>query len=314
MTKAFTPSALTSTSALAKKMDMPSKAVFELLLQKGWIERIGDHWKLTGKGQFEGGDYVNSKKYGEYIGWPESILEHHIFVELYNLPMRAGIIGKELQLSAHRFNALLAELGWQKRYHRGWVLTELGRTLGGAEQDDEETGIPYTRWPRAILDQPQLAKPLAELDAMPHKLPSAGNHSTLQDSPLNKEGNQRTLNFSSSKADNRDIYRAMDGHLLDCTQDLLIDNWLYLMGVTHAYQRSLPEAQLGYCDFYLPMAQVYLECWHASESAARLTQKLARLEFYKANNLSHIEISADDFSKLDAVLPKRLLKFGITVY
>jgi len=313
MTKAFSTTPLVSTSALAKKMDIPSKTVFELLLEKGWIERVGDHWKLTGKGQFEGGDYVNSKKYGEYIGWPENILEHHIFVALYNLPMRAGIIGKELKLSAHRFNALLAELGWQKRHHRGWVLTDFGRSLGGAEQDDEETGIPYTRWPRTILDQPQLAKPLAELDAIPHKLPTAGTGKTAESAP-NNTSNQQSLNFSNSSSGKQDVYRAMDGHLLDNKQDLLIDNWLYLMGVSHAYQRSLAEAQLGHCDFYLPMAQVYIECWHASESAARLTQKLARLEYYKAQALSHIEISADDFDKLDAVLPKRLLKFGITVY
>ena len=71
----FQLNSLLSTSALAKKLDLPAKTIFELLVAKGWIERVGDLWKLTGKGQFEGGDYVTSKKFGEYIGWLESVIE-----------------------------------------------------------------------------------------------------------------------------------------------------------------------------------------------------------------------------------------------
>lgn len=298
---------LVSTSALAKKLDLPAKTIFELLQDKGWIERIDNHWKLTGKGQFEGGDYVNSKKYGEYIGWPESILEHHIFVELFNLPMRTRVIGKELNISAHRFNALLAEIGWQKGFHRGWILTELGRSLGGKEQEDEESGIPYTRWPRSILDNPHLAKPLLAIGSSPHKLPAAtAAYKQTEQTP------QTALDFNAQTSSS--ALRAMDGHILDNHEDLLLDNWFYLMNVTHAYQRELPEIELGTCDFYLPIAHVYIECWHAQDSGAALSKKLERLEYYKANQLAYFEMGAEDLGTLDTVLPKRLLQHGITVY
>ena len=46
----FQLNSLLSTSALAKKLDLPAKTIFELLVAKGWIERVGDLWKLTGKG------------------------------------------------------------------------------------------------------------------------------------------------------------------------------------------------------------------------------------------------------------------------
>ena len=108
--------------------------------------------------------------------------------------------------------------------------------------------------------------------------------------------------------------RDSDGHTLDHAEDLLVDNWLYLMDVTHAYQRELAEESLGACDFYLPLAHVHIECWHENTSAAALAQKLARLDYYKENELAYFEINAQDLTRLDAVLPKRLLRFGITVY
>ena len=112
---------------------------------------MGEQWKLTGKGQFEGGDYIQSKKYGEYIGWPDAIIEHKIFDELFNRPLRTRVIAEDLDISSHRFNALLVERGWQKRFHRGWVLTEEGKRVGGSEGQDEETGVPYTLWTRGTL-------------------------------------------------------------------------------------------------------------------------------------------------------------------
>ena len=78
---------LISTTAIAKHFDLTAKTVFNFLLEKSWIDRAGDHWRLTGKGEFEGGEYVGSKKYGEYIGWPVTITDHSVFNELLDLPI-----------------------------------------------------------------------------------------------------------------------------------------------------------------------------------------------------------------------------------
>lgn len=303
----FQLNSLLSTSALAKKLDLPAKTIFELLVAKGWIERVGDLWKLTGKGQFEGGDYVTSKKFGEYIGWPESVIEHVIFDELFNRPLRTRIIGQELGISAHRFNALLAELGWQKRFHRGWILTTVGNKLGGKEHEDDESGVPYTLWPRTILDNEHLAPALLALrtSSEPTKVATQAN------APADTT-DQQILDFSVAPPSND--WRAMDGHKLDHREDLLLDDWFYLMGVSHAYQRELPDRELGTCDFYLPAAHLYIECWHAKDAGAALNAKFGRLDYYKANNLSYFEVSADDLKNLDSVLPKTLLKYGLIIF
>lgn len=302
MAKRYSDTPLISTSALAKKLDLPAKVLFESLQDKGWIERINNNWKLTGKGQFEGGDYVFSKKYGEYIGWPESVLEHVIFSELFNRPLRTRVIGRELNISAHRFNALLAELGWQKKFHRGWVLTTMGRLLDGEEQEDEESGVPYTLWPRTILDNPRLQTALAAIQTTTEKRLSESRD----------DSNQQTLDFNTPETPIS--LKGLDGHQLDHMEDLILDNWLYLMDVPHAYQRELPDPSLGSCDFYLPAAHLYIECWHAKDVGADLSNKLARLEYYQTQKLAYFEVSADDLLKLDTVLPKLLLKYGITVF
>ena len=280
---------------------MPAKRIFELLVDKGWIERIDDHWKLTGKGQFEGGDYVTSKKYGEYIGWPESVLEHSIFAELFNRPQRARVLGSELNISPHRFNALLAEIGWQKKYHRGWVLTELGRSRGGKEDDDDESGVPFTLWPRSVLDNVQLEAVLKRI--------KSGLGRELAE-PLKDGSDQQLLDFEGSDINER----ALDGHTLSHPEDKVLCNWLYLMSVTHAYQRELPVEDIGCCDFYLPTAQLHIEAWHASEDGKALSSKLARIEYYKKNDMAFVELSESDLQNLDTALPKLLLKHGVTVY
>ncbi|MBT8149061.1 MAG: hypothetical protein KJO24_03975 [Gammaproteobacteria bacterium] len=307
MSNNFQLTNLVSTSALAKKLDLPAKTIFELLVDKGWIERIDKHWKLTGKGQFEGGDYVTSKKFGEYIGWPEAVLEHVIFDELFNRPLRTRIIAQELGISAHRFNALLAELGWQQRFHRGWILTPLGRQLGGKEREDDESGVPFTLWPRTVLEQERLAVSLAALRPA-NALAGEGAPHAANDAAQD----QQALDFDSS--DMPSNLRGMDGHQLEHIEDLLLDNWFYLMGVTHAYQRSLPDAELGDCDFYLPAAHLYIECWHAKDTGSLLSAKLARIDYYKDNKLEFYEVSTNDLQNLDTVLPKLLLKHGITVF
>lgn len=297
---------LVSTSALAKKLELPVKALFELLLEKGWITRTENNWKLTGKGEFEGGSYVNSKKYGEFIGWPENIIDHPVFAQLFDRPIRTRLLGDELNISAYRFNALLAELGWQKRFHRGWQLTDQGKRLGGLELEDDETGVPYTLWSRSILENEQLSITLDKLD-------NKSSRDTNIDKNSEETSQQSTLDFEApQKNEKPNTFTTIDGHNVVHTEDAQLCNWLYLMNICHAYQREVE--QLGSCDFYLPGSHLHIECWHSNDSSEQLKMKLARTNYYKDNQIPFLELKADDFKELDKIMPKKLLKHGITIY
>ena len=64
-------------------------------------------------------------------------------------------------------------------------------------------------------------------------------------------------------------------------------------------------------DFYLPMGNVYIDCWESDVPAAQLSSRLLKRELYKQYNLRHIEINAGDVERLDEVLGRGLLGFGI---
>ena len=65
------PVSFFSTTQLAKKLNRDAKDVFSLLSERGWIRREGKAWRLSPKGEFEGGRYTQHEKFGEYIVWPE---------------------------------------------------------------------------------------------------------------------------------------------------------------------------------------------------------------------------------------------------
>ena len=71
-----------STTALAKELNVPAQQVFAALQDYGWIKRVDSDWVLTGKGEFEGGTYTESSRYGRYIVWPPSLLEHKLLVSI----------------------------------------------------------------------------------------------------------------------------------------------------------------------------------------------------------------------------------------
>ena len=300
---AKSPGDLQSTTALARQLGLSAKIVFNFLSERGWIERVGENWRLTGKGEFEGGEYIRSKKYGEYIGWPANLADHSIFAELLEIPVSVTTLGGQYGIASHRLNALLAELGWQKRFHKGWTITPRGETLGGVEREDSESGVPYTVWPRDITDNPTLALALQQIAV------HAQETTEPQDPQPTDPGSQQSFDLQPKTSTT-----CRDGHQALNIEDLMVDNWLYLMNVVHAYRWPLADASLGCCDFYLPAAHLHLECWHAQETAASMREKLARIDYYRENDLAVLELNADQLENLDAALPKLLLKFGITVY
>ena len=95
---------------------------------------------------------------------------------------------------------------------------------------------------------------------------------------------------------------------------MLIDNWLYMAGVAHAYERKLPIDEDLYCDFYIPSGKVYIEYWGGTDDAKYLARKQQKIAMYKRYGFNLIELSDHDVQALDDVLPRLLLKYGVQVY
>ena len=93
--------------------------------------------------------------------------------------------------------------------------------------------------------------------------------------------------------------------------EVLIDNWLYVQGIVHAYERRLPIEEDVLCDFYLPKGNVYIEYWGMEKDpkyAARMQTKRA---IYERCGFNLVQLSDNDVMSLDDALPRYLLRFNI---
>ena len=88
------------------------------------------------------------------------------------------------------------------------------------------------------------------------------------------------------------------------------------MGGSQVYlaeKEVFPVEELLYADFYLPAARVYVECWDDEEPPERLTLKLRKKDVYREQDLRLVEINARDADRLDEVLGRPLMSYGIRV-
>ncbi len=108
-------------------------------------------------------------------------------------------------------------------------------------------------------------------------------------------------------------HRATDGHWVRSKAEALIDNWLYMSGVVHAYERLLPVEEELYCDFYIPKGRVYIEYWGLENDPKYKARKEIKQGIYKKYNFNLIELNDDHIKNLDDHLPKMLLKFNVIV-
>ena len=74
---------------------------------------------------------------------------------------------------------------------------------------------------------------------------------------------------------------------------------------------ALPTEELVYADFYVPLGNIYIDCWEAEHSARELSGRFRKRELYKELDLRHLEINSVDGDTLDEVLGRGLLGFGI---
>ncbi len=286
---------LISTTALAKKNSLMAKDLFLKFYNYGFIDKDeADSWILTQKGISFGGTYLESKQYGKYIAWPENIDLNNFKIEMLN----ATKLGQYFSLSARKTNVILSELGWTKKGIKGWLITSQGEKVGGLQSEDFKSGIPYVVWPIDILNNKNLIATIEDL---------SGN--TKQEN-INKEDNKKEDFREKFEAK----HRATDGHFTRSKAEMLIDNWLYMFEIVHAYERKLPIEENVYCDFYIPAGKVYIEYWGYENDEKYLERKKKKQEIYKKYNLNLIELEDADIQNLDDVLPKYLLKIGVHTF
>jgi len=176
-----------------------------------------------------------------------------------------------------------------------------GLTTGAIQAEDAKSGVPYIRWPASIAEHPSLLAAVAD----------------FKGKSKNKTSNPDIVTFRERFPA---TYQATDGHLLRSEAEMLIDNWLYLIGITHACERRLPIANEVYASFYIPSGRVYIEYFGCdSDDSYGYDKNCQRrrtetLEVYTKNNLNVIEIEHKDIQNLDDILPKLLLKYGVQTY
>ncbi|MDP8206810.1 MAG: hypothetical protein P9L92_09125 [Candidatus Electryonea clarkiae] len=288
-----------SASALAKQLNIPSNELFKKLLALKYVKKPGDSWELTKAGQSAGGEYIESKKFGRYIVWPENL---QLSEPKSKLTITATAIGKHFNISANKTNFILSELGWLEKSVKGWKATAQGIRFGAVQAEDRNSGVPYVRWPESILSTSVLIQ-------------------TIQNVTGHKESESETISKekpSKSEAGFRQKFpatlRATDGHYVRSKAELLIDNYLYMSEIVHAYERKLPIEEDVYCDFYLPEKKVYIEYWGYENNEKYTARKKKKIEIYKKYGFNLIQLEDKHVQDLDDVLPKLLLKYGIISY
>ena len=287
-----------STTALARKLDIPVQQLFATLRDYGWIRRSEETWVLLPKGEFEGGSYQNSRRFGRYIVWPQTLDRHPLLaaIESNKRITAASMRRYYSRLHARQINRALAEIGLQHHSILGWELTDLGRSMGGQQEESEASGAFYVTWPHEVIDHPVVHRELTrQSDQMPTLEP--GDSSAEPD-----------LFASAETKLNCD---GIDGHLLRTPLQMRVCNWLYLAQLVHAYRRALPTEELVYADFYLPAGSVYIDCWEEETSASDLRERLNKREVYRDLGLCSLEVNASDVDSLDEVLGRGLLALGI---
>ena len=293
-----------STSALARSLELPVKDLFLKLEQAGWIKRQDDNWALTDKGRVEGGEYTTHVKFGTYIVWPELVatLGDHKKErqEIDYRALTASQIGERTHLSARQINLMFAELGWIKRSGKGWKISEHGKRVGGVQRESSQHQLPYACWPEQVLHNPHVMMSLKDVKA-------DLSHAIGLDEQSNNENTHYRQNYPAK-------LRAADGHMLRSKTELVIDNWLYMAGVVHAYERRLPVASEAYAEFYLPSGNVYLEYMGQESDRDYRQLKEVKLNLYKSHDLNVIALNEEQLRHLDVHLPKLLLEHGIRIY
>jgi hypothetical protein len=217
-------------------------------------------------------------------------------------------LGEKLGIGSRKVNLVLSELGWIERATKGWVPTAQGKKLLAESREIRQSGIPYVVWPDAIVSSRILTNTVQELLGSKVSEPK-----TKSEDVSVQEKNEKQVGLRDKLDKFKPTQRAMDGHWVRSKAEGLIDNWLYMSGIVHAYERLLPIEEELYCDFYVPAGKVYIEFWGLENDSKYKERKEKKKEIYKKYGFNLIELNDQHIQDLDDYLPKMLLKFNVVV-
>ncbi|MCK5715877.1 MAG: hypothetical protein KAH77_00190 [Thiomargarita sp.] len=285
-----------STTVLAKSLGISPKELFVYFLKCGFIRKSDDNsWILTAEGEKKGGTYKESKQYGKYIVWSKDMsIEIPQPTSVVTL-ISATAIGNQFELSAHKINAILSELEWIYKGVKGWLLTELGEKQGGIQKKDQQSDMAYVVWPDSITETKSFKETVTHIKSIGDK----------NKTPAEKVGFREKFEAQ---------HRSADGHFVRSKAEMLIDNWLYMAEIVHAYERKLPIEEDVYSDFYIPTGKVYIEYWGYDNESKYLARKKTKIAIYKKYSFNLIELQDKEVQNLDDHLPRLLLKYGVQTY
>ena len=270
-----------STSALARLLDISLPQLFSTLKDYGWIRKVDDGWVLTGKGEFEGGEYVQSKKFGRYIVWPEAIVEHPLMrgITEHRL-LTLGAIGKQFHLHGREVARIFAEQGLLERGISGWQPSSAGRQLGIALAESEHYSLSYLLCPQELIERDGVATHLNYLQNLQQQI---------------HEGDQDL--FAAA-----DHYLSLDGHTHISPYHQRVDDWLYFAGLVHATR--VKELEM----FYLPQSRLLIDVWQSEARAHSVSQ---HLQLALQTDVELIQLMPDEFADLETHLGGRLLRHNV---
>ena len=103
-------------------------------------------------------------------------------------------------------------------------------------------------------------------------------------------------------------FKCLDGHVVKSKGELIIDNYLYHIGMDHKYENTLRiRGKIMKYDWYLPDFDIYIEYW-GYFGKKYMDRKQEKLELYRKGKLKLISIEDIMLQDIDLNLQKELSK------
>jgi len=267
-----------STTALSKSLNISSKELFTRLSELGFIVRENESWVLTDQGKAKGGSYKKSERFGEYIVWPEDLSIETPQATSDKDSTRlvtSTVIANQLALSASTINAIFLKLDWIAKNPKGWILTKSGKKQGGVQAENKKSDTLYILWPESIVESSSFS------DIVNRLKKSKASKTKAQEQEQKEEVGFRGK-FEAK-------HRSADGHFVRSKAEMIIDNWLYMAEIVHAYERKLPIEEDVYSDFYIPTGKVYVD------GAMKMTPNILHESGRKSNFIKNITLISSSY-------------------
>lgn len=96
----------------------------------------------------------------------------------------------------------------------------------------------------------------------------------------------------------------------------MIDDFLYINGLVHSYEKKLPILDDVVCNFYIPPGGgrtkgIYIEYWGLEDDPKYVERKKKKLQSYSQNELLLIQLNDADLQNLDDVLTRKLIELRV---